>query len=302
MKCFYHSADLDGHCSGAIVKKFNPDCEMIGWNYGQEFPNETIKPGEQVFVVDVSLPIEKMVMLAEFLFNTEGQLHWIDHHIGIIRDYKALPEFQRKIFGGRLRPDKAACELCWEYFTDEPIPAAVEILGIYDSWRFTESTEEVVKQFQYGMRTIKETRPEHAMATWEDLFENKAARDKIMDRGRVIWDYQNTQNEKTCRACAFLTALRPVHEGGLPLHCIAVNSNLMNSDVFKSVYDPKKHDAMLCFYRSKRGFWRVSIYSTREDVDCSRYTKIFGGGGHKGAAGFQCLELPFELTKMASDR
>ena len=39
MKCFYHSADLDGHCSGAIVKMVYPECELIGINYGDKFPD-----------------------------------------------------------------------------------------------------------------------------------------------------------------------------------------------------------------------------------------------------------------------
>ena len=30
MKCYYHSADLDGHCSGEIVRRRYPECQMIG--------------------------------------------------------------------------------------------------------------------------------------------------------------------------------------------------------------------------------------------------------------------------------
>ena len=37
----------------------------------------------------------------------------------------------------------------------------------------------------------------------------------------------------------------------------------------------------------------VSLYSTREDVDCGAIAKSLGGGGHKGAAGFICDELPW---------
>ena len=33
--CFYHKADLDGVCSGAIVKHFVPDCELYGFDYGE---------------------------------------------------------------------------------------------------------------------------------------------------------------------------------------------------------------------------------------------------------------------------
>ena len=38
--CFYHKSDLDGVCSAAIVKRFVPDCELYGVDYGEEFPWE----------------------------------------------------------------------------------------------------------------------------------------------------------------------------------------------------------------------------------------------------------------------
>lgn len=39
---FYHSADLDGFCSGAIIKYSFPECELIPINYGDTFPWEII--------------------------------------------------------------------------------------------------------------------------------------------------------------------------------------------------------------------------------------------------------------------
>ncbi len=36
--CVFHRADFDGVCSAAIVKKFVPDCELYGIDYGDPFP------------------------------------------------------------------------------------------------------------------------------------------------------------------------------------------------------------------------------------------------------------------------
>lgn len=55
MKCFYHKVDLDGQCAGAIIYKRYPECEMIGINYNDKFPWDTIKKNEKVFMVDFSL-------------------------------------------------------------------------------------------------------------------------------------------------------------------------------------------------------------------------------------------------------
>lgn len=43
--CFYHKADLDGVCSGAIVKHFVPDVELYGFDYGEEFDFYAASPG-----------------------------------------------------------------------------------------------------------------------------------------------------------------------------------------------------------------------------------------------------------------
>ena len=76
MKCFYHSADLDGHCSGAIVKHKYPECELIGINYGDEFPWDDLDIDDPIYMVDFSLqPFDQMIKLGKH-FN----LIWIDHH------------------------------------------------------------------------------------------------------------------------------------------------------------------------------------------------------------------------------
>ena len=63
MKVFYHSADLDGHCSGAILKLKYPQCDLFGVNYGKdEFVESIVNDAEEVFIVDYSLqPFERMV-------------------------------------------------------------------------------------------------------------------------------------------------------------------------------------------------------------------------------------------------
>ncbi len=38
MICFYHSADLDGACSAAIIKLKHPECVLAPINYGNDFP------------------------------------------------------------------------------------------------------------------------------------------------------------------------------------------------------------------------------------------------------------------------
>lgn len=89
----------------------------------------------------------------------------------------------------------------------------------------------------------------------------------------------------------------PVRADGGAIHphrLVCLNSLQRGSWLFKSVWDPAKHDAMCAYGRLKDGRWRVSLYSTKPEVDCGAICKAFGGGGHAGAAGFLCDELPWE--------
>jgi oligoribonuclease NrnB/cAMP/cGMP phosphodiesterase (DHH superfamily) len=280
MKCFYHSADLDGHCSGAIVKRFHPECEMIGVNYGGPFPWDSITPGEEVWMVDFSLqPFDDMVRL-----NGMCSLTWIDHHKTSIADANGRGFIASK--DQRLSVDYAACEIVWMKCTNdwnrENIPLAVRWLGRYDIWKHSEYPGSL--EFQYGMKFQDNTRPEN-QAFWDEVITNVRKACEIRDVGEVVLTYETRYNAKCCTTGAF-----DVEFDGL--RCIALNRILGNSLSFKSVWDPEKYDAMLLFYW-KRDKWTVSLFSDRSDVDVSGVCKARGGGGHKGAAGFQCEELPF---------
>ncbi len=288
MKCFYHSSDLDGHCSGAIVKARYPECEMIGINYGQPFPFDKVIPGEEVFMVDFCLqPFDDMVTLNSFC-----HLHWIDHHAKGSIDEATERGFLASA-GQSLAIGRAACELVWEYLHHDetgmptPMPLAVYLLGRYDVWKHDEDVR--ILPFQYGMRQSADTSPDK-QTLWRQFLETDDACADIIQLGSLILDYENNQNAKFCKAYAFETELNGNR-------AVCANRGFTNSKVFDSVFDPSKHELMITFVRLKppTGKWTVSLYSTRQDVDCGDIAKSFGGGGHKGAAGFQCEQLPFGI-------
>lgn len=276
MKVFYHSGDLDGQCSGAIVKHAFPEAECIGINYGDLFPWDTIEVGEVVFMVDFCLqPFEDMLRLANL-----ARLQWIDHHKTSLENAKATGFLCH--YSGILDMDKAACELTWEFcYPNKEMPRSVFYLGRYDIWKHSEHPGALA--FQYGMRSQEDTSPE-CQSFWANRFMD-AQTNEIIALGRTLLAYEEQQNVKICKASAFDVVL----DG---LRCVAVNAALGNSLTFKSVYDPAKHDAMLCYYR-KPAHWTVSLFTDKPDVDVSVVAKAHGGGGHKGAAGFQCATLPF---------
>lgn len=279
MICIYHSRDLDGYTSGAIVKRKYPDCKLIGYDYGQPIPWDEIPVGEKVIMIDVSLPMPEMRSLAE---KCQFNLTWIDHHISAINDYKNYIGNGESFLYPVLEDGIAACEGGWKYlFPKEDMPLAVRLLGEYDTWRNgdKERWENEILPFQFGMRRIcksPETFPIELLNSYAklDVYE-------IIRSGQSILDYQRQQNE---RACKF--AFEYDFEG---YKAICLNGGGFNSEAFKSAYDESKHDLMMPFQFNGK-FWTVSLYTTK-DIDCSVIAKSKGGGGHKKAAGFQVNDI-----------
>lgn len=277
MKCFFHRVDLDGRCSGAIVKVFYPECELIGINYGEPFPWETIQADDVVYMVDFSLqPFSDMIRLQ----RSCAMLVWIDHHISAIkeRDLAGVP------FNGFQLDGEAGCELTWKYLSlVGQLPRAVYLLGRYDVWQWQNVPGAM--EFQTGLWQY-DTDPNNS-EFWNRLLHNDALVDEIIQAGSLLLAAKKKDNAARVKTLAFDTEL-----DGLRL--LAINHGMTNSTVFDDAYDPERHDGMLsfCWYRDH---WKVSLYADKPDVDVSVICKARGGGGHKGASGFKCEFLPFSL-------
>jgi oligoribonuclease NrnB/cAMP/cGMP phosphodiesterase (DHH superfamily) len=285
MKCYYHSKDLDGFASGAIMRRKFPTAELIGYDYGQPFE---MNVGEKIIMADVSLPMPTMRRVA----HASNGFTWIDHHISAINEYMEMVGDNLGFLDAILDPTISACEGTWKaLFPDEEMPKAVELLGKYDTWRGngTPEWENEILPFQYGMRLICNSLdtfppglviPDPDDADYYDRHER--AVESIIEKGKTVLAYQRSQNEIFCKS-----AFEAYFEG---LRAICLNLPGASSTTFDSVYDPEKHDIIVSFSIKKDGT-TFSLRTTKEDVDCSEIAKRFGGGGHRKAAGFKVPEL-----------
>jgi oligoribonuclease NrnB/cAMP/cGMP phosphodiesterase (DHH superfamily) len=291
MKCFYHKADLDGHCSGALVKLACPECEMFPIDYGDSFPWDLItNPDEVIFMVDFSLPPQDMERLDKLLFPC--RLHWFDHHSTAI---KSCVNSQHLL--GKRSTDKAACELVFETFSTKLWfprsltcnPLVVDYLGKYDSWRHNNDPD--ILGYQYGMRALDldPANPE-AMVRWSEILEDRRgslSMSSIITSGKMIQAYETKQNADNMQILSFKTSF---HAGGKDLRALAINRGPASSLLFQSQWDPEKYDLMVAFVWEKHQ-WKVSLYTTHPEIHCGKIAKLYGGGGHPGAAGFHCCHL-----------
>ena len=271
MKCFYHRSDLDGLACGAILTRAYPEAEMIGIEYGDPFDWDQFDPDEEVVMADFSMqPFSDMVRLSEAC----GRLVWIDHHKSAIEEYAN----SHLNLAGVRRIGIGACLLAWEYIHASPVPRAVQLLAEYDVW---DHHDPACMPFQYGIR-MEHTGPSSPL--WDRLLaDDPDELLRIIEQGHLVLAYQGKQNADHAATLCFDGEL-----DGLRLIC--ANAGSANSQFFDSVWNRDRCDAMCLFsWRPNANAWTVSLYSDKDDVDVSVVAKSRGGGGHKGAAGFQTI-------------
>ncbi|MEP0266713.1 DHH family phosphoesterase [Dokdonia sp.] len=282
MTILYHSRDLDGWCSAAIVQKWfyeqdrqDPETlQLIGWDYGDPIP--IIEKGEPVVVVDISFEAEVMSQL-----NNTNNLIWIDHHISAIRDMEAHTIHPK----GKRDANFAACELAWTYFFEDPMPEFVRLLGRYDCLAYKDMEEaQQILEFQYAARAyfknpedcfhMLQQHPDASIKTIPELFK----------LGKGIYNYLCTEaaldykNRFTIDFDGYTFAafnkkrFNPIHFG------IAYHNDTTDDGYY---YDG------VCSFWLHNGKWNFSLYNDNGLVDCSEICKKRGGGGHAEAAGFQ---------------
>lgn len=281
MICIYHSRDLDGWMSAAIVKLWNPKVELIGWDYGQPVPDLAFK---EVVLVDVTLP-------TMFMVDNANRITWIDHHFSAI---KQMSELDPLPFFNGLRNDKfAACELTWKFFfPEQEMPEIVRLLGRYDCFGHKGTDEErSVLEFQYAARTYMTTPNDcldYLMADIGEISYNDEILDvdQLMIIGGGIYEYICTEAQQTYKRAfpvIFLIHEDSSHDTAYQFLC--VNQERFNPINFGINYHADKHNGFLCFHYAN-GKWNFSLYNDDGEVDCSTICKMLGGGGHKGASGF----------------
>lgn len=312
----FHRADYDGLFSKEVARHFLGDENTIyiGWDHGDlklNFP-----PEGTVYVIDLSPDCFERLRATDI-----PRLIWIDHHISSFEKWTA-ERCGGEIPGYRIN-GVAACRLAYQWFninqhnaqnmTNEALimpmpnleaykkrevcePIAVTLAGEYDVFDHAPS-EGKDEDFQFGLDSVHHI-------DWETLMlptlDGKYEVDEICRIGAYARQCYATRDAVIMRHRSFKAQFE-----GLTFLCL--NTARCNSQTFASL-DLKDagHDALLAFFWNGKT-WTVSMYHSlhKTDIDLSVIAvkwgrevnpatgKPFGGGGHKGACGFQASWLPW---------
>lgn len=312
----YHSADFDGLFCREIARKFLPNAELIGWDFGDKPINRLRYPlnGHQFYILD--LPVDRVF---GFDFGKEPEptgdgagwenFVWIDHHKTSIETHPTdIPGY--RIDG------VAACRLAWQWFylhveRGTPLsclpskeefvereliePLAVRLAGEYDVFDKRDPRAEL---FQHGLRS-----QELSDALWDLLLvveqhtnEGKddvgsVAVDALLDNGRCIQYARDQEYKEVITQQGFDIEFEGVNFLACCSHECDIRSQLFEAGI-------KPHHEGLLGFTWTGADWRVSLYGVpgKPGFDLSEIAKKYGGGGHRQACGMRMSELPFLAT------
>jgi len=315
----YHSVDLDGWMSAAIVKHwfnttkvgqlgtFKDDPSIIikpfdtltfiGYNYGQPIPD--LSEYDKVIMCDISFSKEDMYRL-----SLRNNLIWIDHHISAINDIESNKQVENELIEGLRDINFAACELTWQFlFPNEPMPEIVRLLGRYDCFGHKGTDEErEVLEFQYACRSIISNYNDAYYYLQSYLQDDTSVTEALPMDGAAIYSYLKTE-AKHIYAKRFDIFFHTPNSKNTNLHqrFACINHTRFNPVNFGIDYHAHDYDGVACWWYEE-GKICFSLYNDNGLVDCSQIAKQYGGGGHKGASGFiiKCNDhfMPMTITRL----
>ncbi len=280
MKCFYHN-DLDGRCAGSIVAKYENNYNKENFyevDYVMNLPLDVIHENERVYFVDYSFKKDTIWQLEKVLEKTNDVI-WIDHHTSSLNLENELT-WTKNIKG--IRRDKiSGAGLTYMFFNNcefDNCPIYVQLVSDYDCWIY--KFEPDTTHFKIGIETQKYDALDDI---WVFLAHDKNCLEDMISKGTLIKGYIDNDNTYYREHFAYESEI----EGH---KCLVVNKK-SNSWIFGERYNDYPLVMVWVFNGEK---YTYSIFSSNKDIDCSKIAEKFGGGGHKGAAGFSSTELLFK--------
>lgn len=256
----YHGNCYDGFAAAWVAwKYYSKDCEFFPVLYGNPLPE--IEDGARVFILDFSYHREQLISLASRCTVTV-----LDHHKSAEADLKGLHFC-------RFDMNKSGAMLAWEYFclpdlTTGP-PRLIEYIQDRDLWKF-ELPESM--EVSIALRACP-----FDFDIWDGLMQESNFKHLVRD-GIAMKKLQDQFVEIMCKQAVFANV------GGHSVPC--VNATIAFSECGDYLCKKFKDAPFSAYYLDRSDGNRQWGLRSRGDFDVSEIAKLYGGGGHKAAAGF----------------
>lgn len=265
----YHGDCADGFgAAWCFWNVFRDSADYFAGHYGKPAPDVF---GRDVYILDFSYKRDAMETILEYAHTVT----YIDHHVSAIMDLSGVDFSQYYC-----NIDNSGAALAWEFtklmkwvHKDYPMPQLIAHIQDRDLWHFNlEGTRQITAAlFSY----------DYDFEIWNELIKGEQkAIEKLYIAG-VALERSHAKNLKTAvklttRMMCIGDDIVPV--ANLPFTMASDAGDLMNKDAYFSASYYDTEDSRKFSLRSDMG--------NPSSADVSVIASMYGGGGHKNAAGF----------------
>ena len=275
--CIHHFPCQDGFGAAyAVWKRFKDEVEFHPGVHGEPPPDVT---GRHVIMVDFSYKAGVIMDMA----HQAKSILVLDHHKTAEAELAEFPEAsatwdehlrQPAVVGVQFDMTQSGAVMAWHYFhPGVPVPQLLLHIQDRDLWRFKLSDTKAISSWLFSQP--------YDFGAWDGfagMCDNTYQRSKMRDEGHAILRAHNKDVAELIPATKRTMVIGgyEVPVANLPYTMCSDAGNIMAEDApFAATYfDGAEH----------RHF---SLRSREGGFDVSQIAHMYGGGGHKHAAGFQ---------------
>ena len=307
--CIHHN-DRDGIGAAAVIGRMYKGHDVHFFAYNYKYNSEFVK-----FVADAIVEADKIYMVDLCISESNecidcliesGKLIWIDHHLSSINYEKKNPSV--KDIPGYRSTKYSGAYLTYIWYIKNCMPTTMAYLGEdIEQCNYTTAIPEVIRLIDDHDRFVHEMPNsilfEDGIQSCDgyndpvsDLWDNLISGDvhiltDVIERGRVVTDYKsNLYSDVRVNVTQIANFVEDSANKSVAMYRGNGINYIGNSLVFGDKYNTATF-SLIYHYNGTDKEWKYSIYSPRIDFDCSKIAEYFGGGGHRGAAGFSTKDL-----------
>lgn len=312
----YHKNCADGFGAAfAAWLKLGDEAEYRAEQYGTDYSkseNTFEFEGREVYILDFSFPRGIM----EMLFEKAKRVVWLDHHKTAWESWYGQSAADG--YGGRVEDgpnyhikldfQKSGAYLAWEYFHPGiEVPMLIKHIDDYDRWQFKiEGTKAFNKAlWSYAPWSFIDWNTRYMDAADGSDMREDTHKQLIAEGAAILRAHdQNVQSvvKGAARSCGIVPAIiNSVDSYNAPWgwwhddeHGDTCGVNGLAANCPPHLTSDAGHELAnqsgtfgLCWTLGKEGMKANCSLRSNGDYDVSAIAKVFGGGGHKNAAGFE---------------
>lgn len=301
----YHSEDIDGILSANTLYEWlrefplsSKEIHFLGYNYGAFSAQDWLYKMPKlntVYMLDVAIPVPDV----KVFLQKDISVVYIDHHVTSINEYKKanLSAVGRFLSYSQSGIADWSAALLTKQFTSTSdfknffpaIPPLYLLVSIYDTWQTNHPAWNAAEALNCYLMSQNLRYDDPLWGTLKE--DTKEAIEKgtellQIERNRFTKDGKRYGGTLKWKGITFFA----MNGSG--------NSKCVGNNLVKGL-----HEAILLYrFWPAENSWKISLYNATEytgvTINLAPIATMYGGGGHAGACGFTCKELPFNLSEI----